>query len=42
LAALRHDRITAPCVIDGPINGASFRAYIVSEALITRSGRVDG
>jgi transposase len=28
LAALRHDRITAPCVIDGPINGASFRAYI--------------
>ena len=28
LAALRHDRITAPCVIDGPINGASFRAHI--------------
>lgn len=28
LAALRHDRIAAPCVIDGPINGASFRAYI--------------
>jgi len=28
LAALRHDRITAPCVIDGPINGESFRAYI--------------
>ena len=28
LAALRHDRITAPCVLDGPINGASFRAYI--------------
>ena len=29
LAALRHDRIiTAPCVIDGSINGASFRAYI--------------
>ena len=27
LAALRHDRITAPCVIDGPINGESFRAY---------------
>jgi hypothetical protein len=26
LAALRHDRITAPCVIDGPINGTSFRA----------------
>lgn len=28
LAALRHDRITAPCVLDGPINGESFRAYI--------------
>ena len=28
LAALRHDRITAPCVFDGPINGQSFRAYI--------------
>ena len=28
VAALRHDRITAPCVIDGPINGTSFRAYI--------------
>ena len=28
LAALRYDRITAPCVIDGPINGTSFRAYV--------------
>jgi hypothetical protein len=28
LAALRCDRITAPCVIDGRINGTSFRAYI--------------
>ena len=27
-AALRHDCIAAPCVIDGPINGASLRAYI--------------
>ena len=25
---MRCDRITAPCVIDGPINGTSFRAYI--------------
>jgi len=24
LAALRHDRIDAPCLIDGPINGDSF------------------
>jgi transposase len=28
LAALRCDRLTAPCVIDGPINGVSFRAYV--------------
>jgi len=28
LAALRHDRIDAPCVIDGPINGATFLAYV--------------
>ncbi len=28
LAALRHDAITAPCVIDGAINGETFRAYV--------------
>ena len=28
LAALRCDRIDAPCVIDGPINGQSFTAYV--------------
>ena len=28
LAGLRHDRIVAPLVLDGPINGAAFRAYI--------------
>src|SRR5689334_10946195 len=28
LAALRCDRIDAPCVIDGPIDGGSFRAYV--------------
>ncbi len=28
LAALRRDRITAPCVLDGPINGLSFTAYV--------------
>jgi transposase len=28
LAAWRQDRIDAPCVIDGPINGESFRAYV--------------
>lgn len=28
LAALRHDRIDAPCVFDGPINGVSFLAWV--------------
>lgn len=28
LAALRVDRIDAPCVIDGPINGELFAAYV--------------
>jgi transposase len=33
LAALRCDRIDAPCVFDGPINGESFAAY-VRQALV--------
>ena len=33
IAALRHDRIDAPCVFDGPINGASFLAW-VQQALV--------
>lgn len=28
IAALRVDRIDAPCVFDGPINGESFLAYV--------------
>ncbi len=28
LAALRCDRITVPFVLDGPINGAWFQAYV--------------
>ena len=28
LAALRHDRIDAPWVLDGPINGEAFRTYV--------------
>jgi transposase len=28
LAALRSDRIDAPCIIDGPINGTIFQAWI--------------
>ncbi len=33
VAALRHDGIVAPWVIDGPINGESFRTY-VEEVLV--------
>jgi transposase len=33
LAALRHDRITAPVLFDGPINGERFGAY-VEQALV--------
>jgi transposase len=41
LAALRCDRITAPCVIDGPINGTSFRAYVEQFLLPTlRTGDI--
>jgi transposase len=28
LGALRHDRLAAPCVFDGPIDGDCFRAYV--------------
>ncbi len=28
VAALRYDRIEAPCVLDGPINGQLFTAYV--------------
>lgn len=28
LAALRHDRIDAPWVLEGPINGQSFKIYV--------------
>lgn len=28
LAGLRHDAITAPLVLDGPMNGAAFLAYV--------------
>lgn len=40
LAGLRHDRIVAPCVIDGPINGISFTAW-VSQALVPTLNRGD-
>jgi hypothetical protein len=28
IAALRHDSITAPCVLDGHVNGERFAAYV--------------
>jgi len=28
IAALRHDRIDAPWLLDGPVNGAKFRVYV--------------
>ncbi len=28
VAALRHDRVTAPFVLDGPMNGEMFKAYV--------------
>ena len=35
LAALRHDRVDAPWVVDGPINGEVFRAYIRTQLVAT-------
>jgi transposase len=37
LAALRHDRIDAPCVLDGPINGQLFTAWVEQFLLPTLS-----
>lgn len=35
IAALRHDRIDAPWVLDGPIDGESFQTYIAKALLPT-------
>ena len=35
VAALRNDRIDAPCRFDGPINGERFRAYVEQELVPT-------
>jgi len=35
LAALRHDRLDAPWVVDGPIDGESFRTYVEKVLLPT-------
>lgn len=31
IAALRCDRVTAPCLFDGPINGETFLAYVETQ-----------
>jgi transposase len=41
LGALRCDRLTAPCVFDGPINGECFRAYVEQQLVpVLRSGDI--
>jgi transposase len=35
VAALRHDRIEAPWLIDGPIDGQGFRTYVEKELVPT-------
>ncbi len=35
LAALRHDRIEAPWVLDGPINGEAFKIYVETQLINT-------
>jgi transposase len=35
LAALRNDRIDAPCLFDGPINGERFHAYVEQFLVLT-------
>jgi transposase len=37
LAALRHDRIDAPWVFDGPINGQAFQIYVETVLVPTQS-----
>ena len=41
LGALRYDRLIAPCVFDGPINGESFRAYVEQQLVrVLRPGDI--
>jgi transposase len=35
IAALRHDRVEAPWVLSGPINGQTFHAYVETQLLKT-------
>ncbi|MBB6414385.1 hypothetical protein HNQ71_007095 [Mesorhizobium sangaii] len=42
IAALRHDRVEAPWVIDGPINAQAFRVYVETELIKTlKPGDID-
>ena len=41
LGALRHDRLVAPCVFDGPIHGVCFRAWVEQQlALVLKKGDI--
>ena len=41
IGALRRDRLTAPCVFDGPINGECFRAYVEQQLVpVLRPGDI--
>tara|TARA_R110000823_G_C15844755_1_gene491556 strand:+ start:594 stop:1073 length:480 start_codon:yes stop_codon:yes gene_type:complete len=41
LGALRCDRLTAPCVFDGPINGECFRAWVEQQLVpVLKSGDI--
>lgn len=35
IAALRHDRVDAPWVLDGPINGQAFKTYVETQLVQT-------
>jgi transposase len=35
IAALRHDRVEAPWVLNGPINGQAFQAYVETQLVKT-------
>ena len=38
---MRHDRLVAPCVFDGPINGVCFRAWVEQQlALVLKKGDI--
>ena len=40
VAALRHDRIEAPFVLDGPINGECFKTYVEKVAAFRRDAKM--